>query len=82
MITSNYTGSACYVRRIICIRRLVTMFGLGMPELIVVLVVALLIFGPSRLPSMGKGIGEAIRGLKKGLEEESSKTEEKDRIEK
>jgi len=58
------------------------MFGLGMPELIVVLVVALLIFGPSRLPSMGKGIGEAIRGLKKGLEEESSKTEEKDRIEK
>jgi sec-independent protein translocase protein TatA len=49
------------------------MFGLGMPELIVVLVIALVIFGPSKLPSLGKGIGEAIRGLKKGLEEEPSK---------
>jgi sec-independent protein translocase protein TatA len=54
----------------------VTMFGLGMPELIVVLVIALVIFGPSRLPSMGKGIGEAIRGLKKGLEEEPAKEKE------
>jgi sec-independent protein translocase protein TatA len=52
------------------------MFGLGMPELIVVLVIALVIFGPSRLPSMGKGIGEAIRGLKKGLEEEPAKEKE------
>ena len=49
------------------------MFGLGMPELIVVLIIALVIFGPSKLPSLGKGIGEAIRGLKKGLEEEPSK---------
>jgi sec-independent protein translocase protein TatA len=55
----------------------VYMFGLGMPELIVVLVIALVIFGPSRLPSMGKGIGEAIRGLKKGLEEEPAKENEK-----
>lgn len=52
------------------------MFGLGMPELIVVLVIALVIFGPSKLPSLGKGIGEAIRGLKKGIEEEPSKEDE------
>jgi sec-independent protein translocase protein TatA len=58
------------------------MFGLGMPELIVVLVIALIIFGPSRLPSMGKGIGEAIRGLKKGLEEEPAKEKEKKENEK
>lgn len=47
------------------------MFGLGMPELLIVLVIAIVIFGPSKLPSLGKGIGEAIRGLKKGLEEPS-----------
>lgn len=45
------------------------MFGLGIPELIVVLVIALVLFGPSRLPSIGKSLGEAIRGFKKGLEE-------------
>jgi sec-independent protein translocase protein TatA len=53
------------------------MFGLGMPELLVLLVIAIVIFGPSRLPSLGKGIGEAIRGLKKGLEEEPPKEDEK-----
>lgn len=53
------------------------MFGLGMPELLVLLVITLLIFGPSKLPSIGKGIGEAIRGLKKGLEEEPSKENER-----
>jgi sec-independent protein translocase protein TatA len=55
----------------------VIMFRLGMPELIVVLVIALIIFGPSKLPSLGKGIGEAIRGLKKGLEGEPSKEDKK-----
>jgi sec-independent protein translocase protein TatA len=40
----------------------VIMFRLGMPELIVVLIIALIIFGPSKLPSLGKGIGEALRG--------------------
>lgn len=56
------------------------MFGLGLPELIVVLVIALVVFGPSRLPSLGKSIGEAIRGFKKGLEELPPK--ENDKIEK
>ena len=58
-------------------REEVTIFGLGMPELLVLLVIALVIFGPSKLPSLGKGIGEAIRGLKKGLEEEPSKEDER-----
>jgi len=56
------------------------MFGLGMPEMMVILVIALLVFGPSKLPSLGKSLGEAIRGFKKGLADVSS--EEKTKIEK
>ena len=45
------------------------MFGIGMPELIVIFVIALLVFGPQKLPDVGKSIGEAIRGFKKSLDE-------------
>lgn len=51
------------------------MFGLGTSELILILIIALIVFGPSKLPSLGKGLGEAIRGFKKGLEEEKQKPE-------
>ena len=44
--------------------------GLGSTELIVILIIALVIFGPSRLPGLGKSMGEAIRGFKKGLEDD------------
>ena len=36
-------------------------------HLIVVLIIALLVFGPSKLPELGKGLGEAIKGFKSGL---------------
>ena len=55
---------------------------IGVPELLVILVVALLIFGPSKLPSLGKSLGEGITSFKKGLsgqtgdeEEEKAKSE-------
>lgn len=40
------------------------MFGLGFPELIVILLIILLIFGAGRLGDIGSGLGKAIRGFK------------------
>lgn len=45
------------------------MFGIGMPELLVIFVIALVVFGPGKLPDVGRSIGEAIRGFKKALNE-------------
>ncbi len=48
------------------------MFGLGMPELIVILVIVLVIFGANRLPQLGEGLGKAIRGFKKGISDSAA----------
>lgn len=54
------------------------MFGLHMPELIIILVVALLIFGPKKLPEMGASIGKSIKEFRKGMNEISHPKDEKD----
>ncbi len=41
--------------------------SLSIPQLILILVILLVVFGPSRLPGLGRSVGEAIRGFKKGL---------------
>lgn len=46
------------------------MFGLGTTELIVILVIVVILFGASRLPEIGKGIGEAIKNFKKSTEKD------------
>lgn len=43
------------------------MFGLGIQELVVILVIVVLLFGSSRLPELGSGLGKAIRGFKDSL---------------
>ena len=45
------------------------MFGLGTGELIIILVIVVILFGASRLPQIGKGIGEAIKNFKKASSE-------------
>lgn len=43
------------------------MFGLGIQELLIILVIVVLLFGASRLPELGSGLGKAIRGFKDSL---------------
>ncbi len=56
------------------------MFGLGAPELIILLIIILIIFGPGKLPEIGKSIGRGIREFKsasEGRDEGSDVKEEK-----
>lgn len=43
------------------------MFGFGMPELCVILVIVLVVAGPGKLPQFGQALGQSLRGFKKGL---------------
>lgn len=45
------------------------MFGIGIQELLVILFIVLILFGAGKLPSIGIGLGKAIRGFKQGLSE-------------
>ena len=46
------------------------MFGIGLQELSVILLIALIIFGPTKLPQVGSGLGKAIRDFKKGVSDD------------
>ena len=50
-------------------------FGLGIPELIVIRFIIILIFGASRLPEIGRGIGKGIRNFKEATREGASRDE-------
>ncbi len=57
------------------------MFGLGMTELLVILAIVLLIFGPKRLKNIGSDLGNAIKGFRKAVtEDEEPKQQTEERV--
>jgi sec-independent protein translocase protein TatA len=54
------------------------MFGLGFQELLIILIIALIIFGPGKLPQIGSGLGKAIRDFKKGVSSDDSDEDRKE----
>ena len=54
------------------------MFGLGAQELMLILVIALVLFGGSKIPDLGRSLGQAIREFKKGVESSEAATETTD----
>ncbi|MDX2214655.1 MAG: TatA/E family twin arginine-targeting protein translocase [Oculatellaceae cyanobacterium bins.114] len=58
-------------------------FGIGLPEMALIMVLALLIFGPKKLPEIGKSLGKAIRGFQEASKEfENEFKKEAERLEK
>ena len=53
------------------------MFGIGAPELLIVLVVVLIIFGAGKLPKIGAGLGSGIRNFRKAVSEPQAGSEKK-----
>lgn len=53
------------------------MFGLGMPELLIILLIILVVFGASRLPEIGAGLGKGIKNFRGSLKEAEKEGSEK-----
>jgi sec-independent protein translocase protein TatA len=54
------------------------MFGLGWPEVIIILIAAVLVFGPKKIPELGSTLGKTLRGFKEGISETENDPEEQD----
>jgi sec-independent protein translocase protein TatA len=54
------------------------MFGLGVQELLIILAILLLIFGPKRLPQLGSALGRTIKGFRKGVQESDETSSSED----
>ena len=54
--------------------------GLGFPEILVICLVFVLLFGSKKIPELAKGMGEGIKNFKNALKEEETKVEEKKQV--
>jgi sec-independent protein translocase protein TatA len=52
------------------------MFGLGWPEVAIIVIVAIVIFGPKKIPELGGTLGKTLRGFKEGLSKSEEEQEE------
>jgi sec-independent protein translocase protein TatA len=52
------------------------MFGIGMPELLIILVIIVIIFGVGKLPEIGSALGKGIKGFKKSMNEDNEITDQ------
>lgn len=50
-----------------------TMFGLGAPELLLILIIALIVFGPGKLPTIGRALGKSLREFKEAVNTDETK---------
>jgi sec-independent protein translocase protein TatA len=53
------------------------MFGIGIPELVIILVIILIIFGAGKLPEIGGGLGKAIRNFRQATKDQEAKDPDK-----
>ena len=54
----------------------VKFLGMGLPELLIIMVIALVIFGPKNLPKLGETLGKTVRGVREGIEGEKTEQTE------
>jgi sec-independent protein translocase protein TatA len=52
------------------------MFGLGWPEVGLILLAAIIVFGPKKIPELGSALGKTLRGFKEGIDEPDQETDD------